>query len=448
VPDVPPPRRRRWPAFFALFLASNGGCFVDMACVMTLLHNAGRERPLVTGISKALLGLGASVFTSLYIAFIAPNTRRYLLLCAFLPLGVIALATPSFEKLPRAPLHSAPGSPARVRILTRFLLWVGSLCLYILCLVLINIAAPRTPAAVKKALTAILLVVLILPPALLALTARSPDADAALPVPAEESLSAPLLDEPSLADQEEAHVVAAGGEESGCVVEVAHSQPPRLLSHTRAEPLTIRTALMTPEFYVLFLAMSCGMGGTLVLVNNFSQLAKSLRCSSGPNPYVSLFGVCSASGRLVTGYYGARLRIPRPAFLVVALGLIGLALASVAGASCGSLFAVVVVVGNSFGCLFALAPVVAGDLFGEALAGSLYGFVGASPAVGSFFLNTLVTGRVYDHHAVRVPDSPTPVCFGDACFRTTFLVSGAACAAGSLAAAWLVRRTRHMYLTL
>ena len=237
------------------------------------------------------------------------------------------------------------------------------------------------------------------------------------------------------------------GAEMGCVVELPPALPPRLLSHTWMEPLSLRTALTTPEFWVLFLAMSCGTGGTLVLVNNFSQLAESLRCASGGNPYVSLFGVCSASGRLITGYYGARLRIPRPAFLLAALGLLALALASVAFASCGSLFAVTVVVGHAFGCLFALAPVVAGDLFGEALAGSLYGFVGASPAVGSFFLNTLITGRVYDRHALLQPDN-TRKCFGDLCFRTTFWVSGAACAAGAFGAAWLVRRTRHMYVTI
>jgi len=418
-------------------LSSMGGSFIDMACVMTLLHNASRERALVTGISKALLGLGASIFTSLYVAFLAPNTLAYLVLCALLPCAVIAVSLPSFRKLPRAPLHAAARSPMRTAVLLRFLTWVFSLCAFLLLLVLLSIFIKHEGKALLRTLTIALLLLLVIPPAVLGAKA-SRASPAGFDQASEAALTQPLLAE----EKEEGGKEREGGGEAD-----AAAEPPKLHGQASAV-LTLRQCLLSPEFLVLFLAMSAGMGGTLVLVNNLSQVAKSLQCASGA-PYVSLFGVCSASGRLLTGLYGTRLRAPRPVFLVAALSGLAATLSLCSTASCVSLFAAVAVVGHCFGCMFAFVPVLAGDLFGEANAGSMYGFLGASPAVGSFFLNTLVTGRVYAHHAhpAAVKGDPA-VCDGIVCFRTTFLVSGGACAAGVVAAVWLLRRTRHMYAGL
>ena len=55
-----------WPAAAALLVGSNGGGWIDVAVLWTLLHNAGAERPLAGGIAKALLGMGASVYATLY----------------------------------------------------------------------------------------------------------------------------------------------------------------------------------------------------------------------------------------------------------------------------------------------------------------------------------------------------------------------------------------------
>jgi Nodulin-like len=84
-----------WQPALLLGAAANGAGFIDMGCLMTLMHNAGAERSLMAGVAKALLGLCGSVFTALYIAFIKPDARDFLLLLAIMPLLVGACAARS-----------------------------------------------------------------------------------------------------------------------------------------------------------------------------------------------------------------------------------------------------------------------------------------------------------------------------------------------------------------
>jgi hypothetical protein len=77
-----------WQPFVCLLVASNGAGWLDMGVLMTLLHNAGAERALASGVAKSLLGLGAAVFSCVYVSFLKPNARAYMLLCALAPLCI------------------------------------------------------------------------------------------------------------------------------------------------------------------------------------------------------------------------------------------------------------------------------------------------------------------------------------------------------------------------
>ena len=90
-----------WQPALLLGLAANGAGFIDMGCLMTMLHNAGAERALMAGVAKALLGLCGSVLTAVYIAFIKPDARDFLLLLAATPLLVGACDSRDKELIPR-----------------------------------------------------------------------------------------------------------------------------------------------------------------------------------------------------------------------------------------------------------------------------------------------------------------------------------------------------------
>jgi MFS family permease len=426
-----------WPAFFVLMIASNGGSWVDMTVVVTLLHNASAERTLCAGISKSLLGLGASVFTALYVAFLRPHARSYLLLCAIMPFCVTTASLSFFRKLPRPPLFLASRNPARARRLSYVATWVLSLCIYLFILFLLNVfyfARAGESKASLRGLAIALLLLLLLPPSALAMQAvREARVERQSAVSTSAALAEALLRD-SPADELPADEAPA-------------DEPPMLRGQTSCS-LSVAACLRTPEFVLLFYVLTCGTGAALVLVNNLGQLTKSLRCLSA-DPLVSLFSICSALGRVTTGWLGLRFpSAPRPLYLAVALSALSAAMLSLAFASCDLLYAACALTGLCFGCLFTVAPLMAGELFGAERQGALYGFAGASPAIGSFFLNTLVTGRVYTRHAQ--PDALDPgkpsSCFGGLCFRTTFVVSASACASGALVALVLLQRTRHLYV--
>lgn len=451
-----------WQPFLLLMLAANGGGWLDMGSLMTLLHNAGAERAMTTGVAKSLLGLGAAVFACVYTALLRPNARAFILLCALAPSGVTALAVPLVVRLPR---DDAPGlarpSPARAARLWALGCWVVSLCFFLFGANVVLHGAPSRRTSV--AVTVALLLLLLLPPALLLLLAGVKSGlvggDAAAGDAAKEPL---LLGDGADDDLPEAPTLPPGPPaEPGTSPRLrgpsAEPGPPPRLRGQRCSELTLGGSLRTPEFWLLFFALSCGGGAAVTMINNLGQLVHALGAGHGPETYVALLSVANAAGRLVQGAASdaaAQRGLPRPLFLVLALGTMSAALLGLATASPVSLAVCVAVVGLCFGSLWSFTPVVVAELFGERCAGSVYGFVGISPAVGGLFLNTAVAGRVYDSHTVYPPPAPPGAppgpparCVGHACFALTFRLGALACAAGAFAGYTLLRRTRHFYAT-
>jgi len=429
-----------WQPFLLLFLSANGAGWVDMGVLMTLLHNSGAERAMASGVAKALLGLGASVFSLIYVVFLKPDARDYLLLCGLAPFAVVCCALPFLERLPREDLHQAKRSPARAARLWCLGAWVCVLCVYnFLC----NAFLQNEPSQhVRVGATLGLLALLTLPPmGLLSLGMRLGSSVGVVGVDSEALLQPAEVERSDSPDGDAAESDATT---------TAPATPPRLRGQ-RSSELTVGACLRCTEFWLLFWALAAGAGGALVLVNNLAQLGASIGSTAGAETLVALFSVCNAAGRLGMGAVGTLSTLPRPAFLVCALVVMTTVQLGLTEATPGRLHLAVAVAGLSFGSLWSFAPVVVGELFGERHAGAIYGCLGTSPAVGSFLLNTLVAGRVYDAHSRPSPPAPPgappsgPRCVGGACFRLSFQICTLACAAGTVSALILFKRTRHVY---
>jgi hypothetical protein len=346
----------------------------------------------------------------------------------------------------------ARANPSRASTLWALGVWVCSLCVYLFlsnALLLSRSDAGRLWTGV----TVGLLILLIVPPLLLLF--------AGLP------LRAGTV--PSSAADDDSMLASHGDRD-----EDSAPPPPRLRGQRSAE-LTVRQCMHCIEFWLLFWALASGAGGALVLVNNLAQIAASVGSSAEPASLVALFSVCNAAGRLAMGAVGS-LPVPRPAFLVGSLAVMAATLLSLTAGTPGALYISVALVGGCFGSFWTFCPVVVTELFGEKHSGAICtlmlrppgcpppltlpfpgvcvlpsdGAVGTSPAVGSFFLNTLLAGRVYDAHARMPPPTPAgdaqgATCTGKACFRLTFQACSGASLAGMVLAFALLRRTRHMY---
>jgi hypothetical protein len=355
-------------------------------------------------------------------------------------------ASPFLVRLPREALHLARRSPARASRLWGLGCWVALLCAYLLAA---NAATQGEPShAVRVGTTAGLLLLLVLPPLGLTLAGLSTSVGGAGAAGVEHSEG--LL---AAADGPGAEASGPSATPECPSPEHAHA-PPRLRGQRSAE-LTLVTALRCADFWLMFAALCAGGGTALALINNLSQLTAALHSTVGPESFVALLSVCNAAGRLLQGAladWAGRMGAPPPTFLVVALLVLSLTQLGLASATPASLHVCVALTGLCFGSFWSFAPVACGDLFGERHAGVIYGFIGTSPALGSFLLNTLLAGAVYDAH-VRfspppppgAPPSPPPRCVGHECFALTFRICALVCTGGAVCAYVLLQRTRHMY---
>lgn len=57
----------------------NAGTWFDTAAIVTNVRNFPNSRGFVVGILKSFLGLSASLYTTLYLAFLAPDAVTFLL---------------------------------------------------------------------------------------------------------------------------------------------------------------------------------------------------------------------------------------------------------------------------------------------------------------------------------------------------------------------------------
>ena len=330
------------------------------------------------------------------------------------------------------------------------------LCAYLLAS---NAATQESPSgALRVGTTAGLIVLLILPPLALTLATLRPPTAAGAAAPAEHSETLlPASVAAGATDLEQSGPAASAADDGLAHTDAeraAASAPPRLRGQRTSE-LTLAASIRSTEFLLMFAALSIGGGSALCLINNLGQLTTALHSSVGPESFVALLSVCNAAGRLLQGAladWAMSQGAPPPTFLVCALLLLAVTQLGLASATPASLHLCVALTGLCFGSFWSFAPVACGDLFGECHAGALYGFIGTSPALGSFIFNTLLAGRVYDAHVRLSPPPPpgaapsgAPRCVGHACFALTFQVCAVACVAGAVCAYVLLVRTRHMY---
>lgn len=141
------------------------------------------------------------------------------------------------------------------------------------------------------------------------------------------------------------------------------------------------------------------LGGVVLITLNQARRRRSLSLSLSSLDNAPPGGNTIPHNRTrLTRPTAAATRPPFPHRLQCALAFSGLTF----------LPACVVVTGLCFGSFATFAPVAATELFGEKAAGTVYGLIGSAPAVGSFVLNTLLAGRMYDREARLTPPAPAP----------------------------------------
>lgn len=89
-----------WLVLMFVIIANNGGCWLETAGLVTCVRNFETERGAVVGILKSFLGLSASLYTTIYMSFAAPDALRFILVLAIVPPVVTLFAAPGLNFVP------------------------------------------------------------------------------------------------------------------------------------------------------------------------------------------------------------------------------------------------------------------------------------------------------------------------------------------------------------
>lgn len=218
----------------------------------------------------------------------------------------------------------------------------------------------------------------------------------------------------------------------------ANSKPP--------QSMNVLEAIRTVNFWLLFLAMVCGMGSGLATINNMSQLGQSLGyTATETKTFVSLWSIWNFLGRFGAGYtsdfllhsYGWA----RPLLMALTLLIMSGGHIVIASGFSGNLYVGSILVGICYGSQWSLMPTITSEIFGLEHMGTIFNTIAIASPLGSYIFSVRVIGYIYDREAAGKHGS----CSGTHCFVVSFLVMAAVAFLGFLVAAALFFRTRRFY---
>ena len=212
------------------------------------------------------------------------------------------------------------------------------------------------------------------------------------------------------------------------------------------EPLNPLQSMCTLNFWLLFVAMICGMGSGLATINNMSQIGASLSYTTVEvNNLVSLWSIWNFLGRFGAGYVSDYFLHTkgwaRPVLMGVTLATMAVGHIVIASGFPGNLYVGSVLVGICYGSQWSLMPTITSELFGVRHMGTIFNTIAIANPVGSYVLSVKVIGYIYDKEASGDDDT----CYGTRCFMLSFLIMAAVAFLGCLVAVALFFRTKRFY---
>lgn len=213
--------------------------------------------------------------------------------------------------------------------------------------------------------------------------------------------------------------------------------------------MNLLQAMRTLNFWLLSVAMLCGMGSGLATINNISQIGQSLGYKTvETNTLVSLWSIWNFLGRFGAGYVSDMLLHTRgwarPLFISLTLATMTAGHVIIASGFSGNLYVGSVLVGICYGSQWSLMPTVASEIFGVLHMGTIFNTIAIASPIGSSILSVLVVGSIYDTESSGKGNS----CHGTHCFMLSFFILALVSLVGFLIALILFFRTRRLYLQI
>ena len=155
------------------------------------------------------------------------------------------------------------------------------------------------------------------------------------------------------------------------------------------EGMNLLQAMRTVNFWLLFIAMVCGMGSTQAVLNNLSQIGQSLNYTTVEvNNFFSLWSIWNCISRVGVGYLSDYLLhtrgLVRPLLMTVTLAMIVVGHIVIASGFPGALYVGSIIMGICDGSQWSLMPTITSDLFGVEHLGTIFNTIGIASPIGSY----------------------------------------------------------------
>ncbi|KAG2723429.1 hypothetical protein I3760_02G170400 [Carya illinoinensis] len=451
-------RPKVWHMCFYIFIGGNAHTFTNTGALITCVKNFPESRGVVIGVSNGYLSLSTAIMTQFYHAFYGDDTKSLILLMASLPMAI------SFIFIRVIRIIMGARQPKETKVFYQFLYISLSLAGFLLIMIIVQkINIVKFTQSAYGGSVAGVLFLLFLPLAVVikqeymlwkssnkATNDRSPSTRTSEiekqnreTPPSEKALpfTSATLSQPN----------ASAENQDSCWKTMFQKVE-------RGEDHTILQAVFSIDMFLLFLATTCGLGGTLTVMDNLGQLGLSFGYSRGDiSIFASLMSIWIYFGKILGGVVSeillTKYKFPRTLMLTLVLLLSCAGFLLIAFSPPYALYIASIIIGFCFGAQWPLIFAIISELFGLKYYSTLYNFGVVASPVGSFLLNVKTTGYLYDREAKkqlaalgleRKPGEELN-CVGGDCFKLPFILITAVTLFGTLVSLILVLRTSNFY---
>ncbi|KAL7265009.1 hypothetical protein ACSBR1_002872 [Camellia fascicularis] len=431
---------RVWQMCLYICIGANSQSFANTGALVTCVKNFPESRGMVLGLLKGFVGLSGAIITQLYHAFYGDNSKSLILLIGWLPAAV------SFIFLRTIRIMKVVRQANEVKIFYNLLYISLGLAGFLMLVIILQNRLHFS--RIEYGVTAVVVTALLFAPLGIVISEemnlwknknqQEMNNSSQIQVVAENPLP-------------KATINGDSSKPNSCLRNVFN--PPN-----RGEDYSILQALFSIDMVVLFIATTCGVGGTLTAIDNLGQIGKSLGYpTTSTTTFVSLVSIWNYLGRVVAGFgseiFLTKYKIPRPLIFTFVLLFSCLGHILIAFGVPNSLYVASVIIGFCFGAQWPLMFAIISEIFGLKYYSTLYNFGAVASPVGSYILNVVVAGRIYDREARKQMAAmglsraagEDLTCIGVVCYKMSFIVITAATLFGCLVSLILVVRTRKFY---